>query len=500
MLDLYLQGLMSALSLENLLFCFIGVLYGTVIGVLPGIGSVAGISMLLPLTYSLPPTGALIMLAGIYYGTEYGGSTTSILLRTPGEGGSAITCLDGYEIARRGNPKLALATAAIGSFIAGTLATVALMLLTQPLAKLAVFIGPPEYFAVALLALILTACLSGKHPARGLAMLVFGLILATIGFDSQSSTPRFTGGIGPLMEGVPFIIVASGLFAISEVMFQLRDRGGDEARLAIRGGHWMSWAAFRRILPPAVRGSGIGFLVGMMPGAGSITATFLSYNVERALSRNQDQFGKGALEGLAGPESANNASSQGSLLPLMTLGIPGSATAAVMLGAFMMYGLQPGPTMMARNPDLIWAIITSMYVGNVMLLILNFPLVPLFARLLDVPRPILSGLVVLFVFTSVYAIRGEAFDIALLAAFGLIGYLLRLADYPIAPILMGLVLGDIMEFSFRRSMAISLGDPLILVSRPISGTLIAIAFLFLVYRIWTAIRDRQDRAVAPVQS
>jgi putative tricarboxylic transport membrane protein len=484
MYDAYLQGLSIALAPQNLLLCFVGVVYGTVIGVLPGIGSVAGIAMLLPLTYGLPPTGALIMLAGIYYGTEYGGSTTSILLRTPGEGGSAVTCLDGYAMARKGKAKLALATAAIGSFVAGTLAAVALMLLTEPLATLAVKLGPPEYFAVALLALLLTASLAHRSPVKGLASLILGLLLATIGLDAQSGSSRFDLGSPALMDGIPFIIAASGLFAISEVMFQL-NRGRDkQKRLEIAGGRWIGWQDLKRILPPALRGSSMGFFIGTMPGMGSIAATFLSYNVERSLSKRPEEFGKGALAGVAGPESANNASAQGSMLPLMTLGIPGSATTAVMLGAFMMYGLQPGPLLMQSDPGLVFAIIASMYVGNAMLLVLNLPLVPLFAKLLDLPAAILNGLVIVFVVTSIYSIRGEFLDIGLLAGFGILGYLMRRADFPVAPILMGLVLGDILESSMRRSLALSLGDPMIFLNRPVSAALITVAVLFFLFRLW----------------
>ncbi len=496
MFDLYLQGLSTALTPENLMFCLIGVVYGTVIGVLPGIGSVSGIAMLLPLTYGMQPTSALIMLAGIYYGSEYGGSTSAILLRTPGEGGSVVSCLEGYAMARRGKARLALATAAVGSFIAGTLSTIALMLLTAPLATLAVKLGPPEFFAVAAFALILTVSLSHQSPLKGLATLLIGLFLATIGLDSQSSFARFTLGSTTLMDGVPFIIAASGLFAISEVMFQInRSRTGETKRIPIATGSWMSWPDLKRIIPASLRGSALGFSIGTMPGMGSIAATFLSYGVEKAVSKHPDEFGKGAIEGLAGPESANNAAAQGSLLPVITLGIPGSATTAILLGAFLMFGLQPGPLLLQNNPELVWAIIASMYVGNVMLLILNFPLVPLFAKLLDLPSTVLNGLIVLFVFTSVFSIRGDPTDLLILAGFGVLGYVLRRIDYPIAPILMGMVLGDILESSFRRSLALSLGDPMIFVNRPISGTILGCAAAFIIFKL--VMMRRRARAAAP---
>lgn len=493
MLDLYLQALTTALQPHNLVFVFLGVMFGTLVGMMPGVGSVAGIAMLLPVTYNMDPTTALIMLAGIYYGTEYGGSTTSILLRTPGDGGSAISCLDGYQIARRGRPKLALATAAIASFIAGISSAVALMLLTEPLSRIALSLAPPEYFAVTVLALILTGTLASKSLARGIAMIALGLFIATIGIDSQTSLNRYVFGSIALMDGVPFIVAASGLFAISELMFQF-NRGKDgETRIAVKGGKWLDFFELKRIVPAALRGTGIGFFVGMMPGAGGIAATFLAYSVEKNVSKTPEKFGEGVIEGLAAPESANNASAQGSMLPLFTLGIPGSATGAVLLGAFMLYGLQPGPTLMQRNPEIVWTIITSMIVGNMMLLVLNFPLVPIFAKILDVPRGILIAVVSIFVVTSVYSIRGEFADLLMLAAFGGLGFVLRRMDYPIAPILMGMVLGDILENSFRRSMSLSLGDPVIFISRPISATLLMIAAAFLIYKISRSLMGRRKR-------
>jgi putative tricarboxylic transport membrane protein len=491
MSDLYLQALLTALQPGNLMFVFLGALFGTLIGMLPGVGSVAGIAMLLPLTYNMEPTTALIMLAGIYYGTEYGGSTTSILLRTPGEGGNAISCLDGYEIARAGKPRLALATAAVSSFIAGISAALALMLLTEPLTRLAVRLAPPEYFAITVLALILTGTLASRSLARGIAMIALGLLIATIGMDAQTSLNRFTFGSTALMDGVPFIVAASGLFAVSELMFEANRKDGAQSRISVSKGVWLTWLDLKRIIPAALRGSGIGFLVGIMPGAGGIAATFLSYSVEKNISKNPERFGKGEIEGLASPEAANNASAQGSMLPLFTLGIPGSATGAVLLGAFMMYGLQPGPTLMARNPEIVWTIVTSMIVGNIILLIMNFPLVPLFAKLLDIPRPILFSVVIMFVVMSVYSIRGEMLDILLLAMFGAGGYVLRRMDYPIAPILMGMVLGDILEKSFRRSLALSLGDFSIFVTRPLSAAILGIAAVFLIYKTVGAVRARQ---------
>jgi putative tricarboxylic transport membrane protein len=493
MSDLYLQSLLAALAPENLLFVFIGALLGTLIGMLPGVGSVAGIAMLLPLTYNMEPTTALIMLAGIYYGCEYGGSTTSILLRTPGEGGNAISCLDGYEIARNGKPRLALATAAISSFIAGITAALALMLLTEPLTRLAVRLAPPEYFAITVFALILTGTLASRSLARGVAMIALGLLIATIGMDAQTSLNRFTFGSTALMDGVPFIVAASGLFALSELMFEANRKDGGQKRISVKTGIWLTWADLKRIVPAALRGSGIGFLVGIMPGAGGIAATFLSYSVEKNLSKNPENFGKGEIEGLASPEAANNAAAQGSMLPLFTLGIPGSATGAVLLGAFMLYGLQPGPTLMARNPEIVWTIVTSMIVGNMILLLMNFPLVPLFAKLLDIPRAILFAVVAMFVVMSVYSIRGEMMDIILLAVFGAGGYILRRMDYPVAPILMGMVLGDILEKSFRRSLAISLGDPLIFVTRPVSATILGLAAVFLTYKLVQAMRAKRRR-------
>jgi TctA family transporter len=494
MLDVYLQGMQVALQPQNLFLCFIGVLYGTLIGVLPGIGSVAGIAMLLPLTYHLPPTGALIMLAGIYYGSEYGGSTTSILLRTPGEGGSALACLDGYEMARQGQAKLALATAAIGSFIAGTLSTVLLMLLTVPLSRIAVIMGAPEYFALALMALLLTASMSDRSPIKGLAMLLLGLAIATIGFDTLSSVPRFSFGVFALEERIPFIVVATGLFAVSEVMENMTRGRNQERPIRIGGGPWITLADLRRIVPPALRGSGIGFVVGMMPGTGAIAATFLSYGVEQKLSRHPERFGKGAIEGLAGPESANNASSQAAMLPLITLGIPGSATAAVMLGAFMMYGLQPGPRMLTSDPSLVWGIITSMYVGNVMLLILNLPMIGMWVKFLTVPYHLLFPGIIAVCCIGVYSVSNNPFDVYTMAFFGVVGYVLVKLDCEPAPLILGFVIGKMLEEYLRRAMLLSRGDPLVFFQRPISAVLLVMAIAALVIVLIPSISKKRDEA------
>jgi len=477
--NLYM-GFSIALSFQNVLYCFMGCLIGTIIGVLPGIGPVSTIAILIPFTFGMNSTTAIILLAGVYYGAMYGGSTTSILVNVPGESASIMTCLDGYQMARQGRAKAALATAAIGSFFAGTIGAIAFMFLAVPISKLGLKFAPPEYFALMLLALTMVSALTTGSPIKGIFMTILGLLLATIGTDLQTGQIRFTFGQVHLMEGIHFIVVALGMFGVAEVLSEAEQiwqfgLGGD--RQQITGRYWITWNELKQSFMPYVRGTILGFFVGVLPGAGGTTATFLSYGVEKQISKHPEKFGKGAIEGVAGPEAANNAASEGAMVPLMTLGIPGSATTAVMLGAFVMIGLKPGPLLFENNSDLVWAIIASLYIGNVMLLILNLPLVNLFAKILDLPRAVLQSSVLAFCVLGVYSVNFAVSDVLLMVLFGIVGYFAHKHHYPVAPLLLALVLGDMMEQGFRRSLAISNGDWSIFVTRPITLViLIAVVF------------------------
>ena len=490
-------GFSQALTIQNLLYCFVGVVYGTVIGVLPGIGAVVGISILLPLTFDMPPTSAVIMLSGIYYGTAYGGSTTSILVNTPGEGSSVVTCLDGHQMAKQGRAKAALATSAIGSFFAGTLATVFIMLLAVPISLLGLKFTPAEYFSLLLLALTMVGTLATESPLKGIFTTLVGLFLAMVGMDQQTGEVRFAFGILDMIEGIDFIVVAIGMFAIAEVLVQaekIREFGPQE-RIPVTGGRlWITWEELKQSFLPYCRGTVLGFLVGVLPGAGSTPATFFSYVLEKKFSKHPEEFGKGAIEGVAGPEAANNAANQGALVPLLTLGIPGSATTAVMLGAFMIYGVQPGPLLFQENPEFVWAIIASMYIGNVILVILNLPLVNIFAKLLDVPGALLYSMVLSFCTVGVFSMRFSIFDVYLMIFFGVIGYFMRKHSYPAAPLLLALVLGEMMEQALRRALTLSNGDWTVFWTRPISLGIQIVIALSLVYSFYQFFRGKKNAA------
>jgi len=478
------MGFGTALSLQNLLYCFIGVLTGTIIGVLPGIGPVSTIAILIPFTYSMNPITAIIMLAGIYYGAMYGGSTASILVNVPGESAAIMTCLDGYQMARQGRAKAALATAAIGSFFAGTVATIAIMFLAIPISEMALKFAPPEYFALMLLSLTMVASLTAGSPVKGMFMTVCGLLLATVGTDLQTGQIRFTFGVVELIEGIHFIVIAIGMFGVAEVLSEVEKvwHGGLKGgRQQIRGVHWITLKELRESFLPYIRGTILGFLVGVLPGAGGTAATFLSYGLEKQVSKHPENFGKGAIEGVAGPEAANNASSQGALVPLLILGIPGSATTAMILGAFVMCGIKPGPLLFVSNPELVWAIIASLYIGNTILLILNLPLVNVFAKIIDVSPVMLHSMVLAFCTLGVFSLRFSVLDVFLMTIFGIIGYFTKKHDYPAAPLLLALVLGDMMEQGFRRSLAISNGDWSIFIARPITFVILILALLSLIF-------------------
>ncbi len=479
------MGFGVALTPINLLYAFIGVFLGTIIGVLPGIGPMTGIALLIPITFGLPPTSAIILMAGIYYGAMYGGSTTSILVNAPGESSSVVTCFDGYAMAKQGRAGPALAAAAIGSFIAGTFATLVLMLIGPWVAAFALNFGPPEYFSLMLAGLTIVTSLAGRSLVKALLATTIGLAIATIGIDLQSGVPRYTFGNPELLDGLEFLVVAIGLFALSEVLVNLADmRQAMQERLAIKGRLWLTREDWARALPAFIRGTLSGFFVGGIAGAGAAVASFFSYGIEKKMAKHKDELGKGAIEGVAAPEAANNAAAGGALIHLLCLGIPGSGTTAIMLGALMMLGLQPGPLLFQQQPQFVWGLIASMYIGNVMLLVLNLPLVGLWVKILDIPLYLLVMFIILFSFLGVYTMNNSTQDLFLLLVFGIIGYLLRRLDIPASPIILGMVLGDLMEQALRQSLLISDGNPAIFVTRPFSLFFLLLAVVSLTNPYW----------------
>src|SRR5688572_16349485 len=472
-----INGFAVSVAPINLWYTFLGVFLGTIVGVLPGIGPSASMALLIPVTFGMNPTSALIMMCGIYYGTKYGGSTTSILIRTPGEAASVMTSIDGYEMAKNGRAGAALAVSAIGSFIAGTIGVVALTLFAIPLASMALKFGPAEYFALMFFAMTAVSSLSGKSPAKGMMSMMLGLMIATIGIDLQSGQPRFTMGVPEFQDGVGFIVVVVGMFALAEVLRGLEDiyKGTAAEVIRISGKLWLTKEEWKRSVAPIWRGGLIGFIIGVLPGAGGTIASILSYTTEKRLSKRPEEFGHGAIEGVAGPEAANNADTAGALVPLLTLGVPGGGATAVLLGAFIMYGIQPGPLLFQNRPDLVWGLIDSMYVGNVMLLILNLPLIGLFVRLLYIPSGILMPLILAISTIGVYAINGNPVELYIGLIFGILGYIFRKVDIPVAPMVLSLVLGGIMEQSFRQAMTISGGNPKIFVGSTICVILVVLS-------------------------
>ena len=480
-LELLRGGFASALSWGHLGWAFAGVLLGTVVGVLPGIGPALTVAMLLPITFSLDPVSAFIMFGGIYYGAMYGGSTTSILLNTPGETASIATAMDGYAMARQGRGAAALTTAALGSFVAGTLATVALTFFSPPLAAMALRFGPAEYFALSILAFTAVTALLGGSLARGLFSLFLGLALGLIGIDQLTGEARFSFGIPQLLDGIDVLVLVIGLFAVGETFYQAWHHGRDPVEaVALQTFTGMSRDEWRRSWRPWLRGTAIGFPLGVLPVGGSVIPTFLSYAVEKRLSPHPEEFGRGAIEGVAGPEAANNAAAAGVLVPLLTLGLPSSATAAVLLAAFQQYGLQPGPLLFSSRPDLVWTLIASLYIGNVMLLVLNLPLAPVWARVMLVPRPLLFGGILVLASLGTYSLNTSMLDLVLLYAVGAISCVMRVHDVPLVPAVLGLVLGPLAELQCRRALAISEGDPSVFVTRPLCAVLLALAAAALV--------------------
>jgi putative tricarboxylic transport membrane protein len=477
---LILYGFSVVMQPLNLLCAFLGAVAGTLVGVLPGLGPVGAMSMLLPVTYGMSPTGAMIMLAGIYYGAQYGGSTTSILVNIPGESASVVTCLDGYQMARQGRSGPALGIAAFSSFIAGTIGVLGLSFLAPPLVDAALTFGAPEYFALMCLGLTVLTFLAQGSMLKALIMAVLGLFVGTIGFDITTGIQRFTLGIRDLMDGVGLVQIAMGMFGISEILLNIEKTVKVTVFETRLKGLFPNLQDWRRSIGAILRGTGIGFFLGILPGGGAIIASFSAYAIEKRLSKNPEKFGTGVIEGVAAPEAANNAAAQGAFIPLMTLGIPSNVVMALLLGALLIHGLTPGPLLMTRNPDLFWGVITSMYIGNVMLLILNLPLIPMWVRFLRIPYPILFPFILLFCLIGVYTINNNVFDIYIMIFFGIVGYLARKFEFEAAPFILAVVLGPMMEKAFRQSLIMFQGDLSVFIRRPISGVIFGLAVVLIV--------------------
>ena len=478
-LNSLVNGFGVALQAGNLLWALVGVALGTAVGILPGIGPALTVALLLPVTYNLEPVSAFILFAGIYYGAMYGGSTTSILLNTPGESASMITALEGHTMARAGRASAALATAAIGSFVAGTIGTLGLTIAAPTLANLALTFGPAEYFALMVVGFTTISAVLGETPVRGLTSLFFGLALGLVGIDLQTGQPRYTLGFPQLLDGIHVVVVVVGLFAVGETMYVVSRPRGEGQITKVRGWTWMTRADWARSWKPWLRGAALGFPMGALPAGGAEIPTFLSYWLEKRLSKNPQEFGQGAIEGVAGPEAANNAAAAGVLVPLLTLGLPTSATAAILLAAFQQYNLQPGPLLFVTNPLLVWGLIASLYIGNAMLLLLNLPLAPLWARLLEIPQPLLYGGILVFATLGTYSLNNSVFEVGLMYVIGVVGFGMRRFDFPVAPAIIGMILGPLAEQQFRRALAISQGDMSVFLTRPLSAALLALAALAL---------------------
>jgi putative tricarboxylic transport membrane protein len=490
-------GFGTALTLDNVFYCFVGVLFGTLVGVLPGLGPLATIAMLLPITYKMSdPTTALIMLAGIYYGAQYGGSTTAILVNLPGETSSVVTTLDGYQMARNGRPGPALSIAAIGSFFAGSVATFAIALAAPPLAEIAFAFGPAEYFSLMVMGLIAAVVLAHGSIVKALAMVVFGLLLGMVGTDVNSGVARFSFDIPELTDGLNFTAVAMGIFGFGEIISNLEQRENREVFTKKVGRLLPSMAEFKASLMPIVRGTALGSFLGLLPGGGATLSSFTSYAIEKKVSKTPERFGKGAIEGVAGPEAANNAGAQTSFIPMLTLGIPTNAVMALMVAGMMIHNIQPGPQVMTSNPELFWGLIASMWIGNAMLVILNLPLIGIWIKLLTVPYRILYPAIVLFCCVGVYSVNNNVFDVFITIPFALLGYAFRKFECEPAPLLLGLVLGQLMEEYLRRAMTISRGEWSIFVTRPLSLTLLIISAILLVIVFLPAIAKKREEAFA----
>jgi TctA family transporter len=485
-------GLETALSPENLLFCFIGVVLGTAVGVLPGIGPTATIALLLPITFTFEPVSALIMLAGIYYGAQYGGSTTAILINLPGETSAAVTAIDGHEMARKGRAGPALAAAAIASFVAGTVATVVLVLFAPPLAGVALTFGSPEFFSLVVLGLIASIALARGSTVKALGMIVLGLLFGTIGQDIYTGTPRFTFGVRELFEGINFVSVAVGMFGVAEILKNLEDEQTRKLVTKKISGLWPTREDFRRMAAPIARGTALGSALGILPGAGHVLASFGAYAIEKRVSKRKEEFGHGAIEAVASPEAANNAAAQTSFIPLLTLGLPPHPVMALMLGAFIIHGITPGPNVINDEPALFWGLIVSMWIGNLFLVLLNLPLIGIWVRMLTIPYKILFPAIIAFSAIGTFSLGLNAWHVFAIAFFGVLGYaLIKLGCEP-APLLLGFVLGPLLEDHLRRSLIISRGDLSIFISRPVSAVLLTMAVTAIVIAVLPTIRRKRE--------
>ncbi len=487
-------GFSTALSLENLALCLVGCLVGTLVGVLPGVGPIATIAMLLPLTFQVEPTGALIMLAGIYYGAQYGGSTTAILINIPGEATSVVTTLDGHQMARKGQAGVALGVAALGSFFAGTVATMVIAALGAPLTKVALLFGPAEYFSLMVLGLGLAVVLARGSVIKAIAMILVGLLFSTVGTDLETGQERMTLGLSALSDGVDFAVLAMGLFGFAEI---LRNLDNPEARSVVQGtiGRLLpSWDDVKRCIGPVLRGTGLGAALGILPGNGAVLGPFASYTLEKKLAADPKRFGHGAIEGVAGPESANNAGAQTAFIPLLTLGIPPNAVMALMVGALTIHGVIPGPQVMTKHASLFWGMVASMWIGNLMLLVINLPLIGLWVRLLKVPYRLMFPAILVFCCIGIYSVNNTPADVMLTAFFGGFGYILYRFGFEPAPLLLGFVLGRLMEEKLRQALVISRGNMMVFVERPVSAVLLVLAAVILVIAVLPAMRARREKA------
>ncbi|WP_121062391.1 tripartite tricarboxylate transporter permease [Chachezhania antarctica] len=496
--DNMMMGFSVAISWSSLWACFIGVTLGTFIGVLPGVGALAGISLLMPLTFGLPATDAMVMLAGIYYGSIYGGSTAAILLNLPGSVTSAVTCFDGYPMAQKGEAGKALAMTTLASFIGGCFAIVLMMAFAPPLVAVAQSFGSPEYFSMTVLGLLAASTLSQGSPIKGIAMVVVGLLLGLVGTDIQSGAARFTFGSRELLDGISLVVLAMGLFGVSEILINFTSSVFATSRQKVDTSWHAMWPTkteWKDTSGSMARGSVLGSIIGVLPGAGAAIAAFIAYSVEKRVSKTPERFGKGAIEGLAAAETANNAAAQAAFIPTMSLGIPGSATMALLLGALLIHGIQPGPLVIQTNPDLFWGLIASFWIGNLMLLVLNLPLIGIWVRMLLIPYHILYPCILFFICLGAYSARNNPIDIFLVIVFGLMGYGMKLLQLPAAPLLLGLVLGPMAEEHFRRALLLSRGDPMVFLTEPISAGLLVTAAIIVASTIWSSLR-RRKRALA----
>jgi len=486
------NGFGIAFSLTNLTFALIGALLGTIVGILPGLGPAATISLLLPLSFKISsPVTSIIMMAGIFYGAMYGGSTTSILVNIPGEAASVVTCIDGYQMALKGRAGPALGVAAIGSFIAGTIGIIGLTFVAPPLAEFALKFGPPEYFALTLLGLLMATLLGGSSIIKGLIVVVLGLLLGSVGLDPISGAVRFTWGFFMLQEGVDFVTLAMGMFGIGEILINLEKKLTTELVTQKITHLWPTLKDWAESKWAMLRGSLIGFFIGILPGGGAVISSLVSYAVEKKVSKHPEEFGKGAIQGVAGPESANNSAASASFIPLLTLGIPGNASIAMIFAALLIQGVQPGPFLITEHPDVFWGVVASMYIGNAMLLVLNLPMVGMWVQLLRVPYAILAPVIVLFCCVGVYSVRNTVFDIWVMGIFGVIGYLFRKVDLEPGPLILAFVLGPILERSLRQALLLSAGSPFIFFKRPISGTIMGFLLIFIAFQILARFRRRR---------